>query len=128
MRLVHPDEGDGNGPEGEDRGIPDGRLNPLQEDGHKAGACAEGFPDPAEDSALLVGEHGGQLGCHHGRRNQKYDGCKEVVEGRRKTIFGLGSQSAQTHHSRHVHNGQRHHAELKPLARGCLFCLHTCAN
>ena len=60
--------------------VPDGGLDPLQPYGQEACAGAECLTDPAEDSALLVGKHRGQLSSDHSGRNQKYDGCKKVVE------------------------------------------------
>ena len=82
MRLVHADEGDRHGSEGQDGGIPDRRFDPLQPDGQKTRARSVGLADPAEHAALLVGEHGGQLGGDHGRRNEEHDGCEQVIEGR----------------------------------------------
>lgn len=121
--LVDPDEGNRDRPEGEHRGVPDGRFNPLQPDGQKARPCAVGFAHPAEDAALLVGEHGGQLGGHERRGDEEDDGGKEVVEGRRGSVDRLGRESAQAYDRRHVHDGQRHDTQLEPRTR-CFFCIH----
>ena len=115
--LVGSDEGDGDRPEGEHRGVPDGRFNPLQPDGQKARPCAVGLAHPAEDAALLVGEHGRQLGGHECRGDEEDDGREEVVEGRRGSVDRFGRESAQADDCRHVHDGQRHDAQLEPRGR-----------
>ena len=113
--LVHADKGDRNSTEGEYGGVPDGRLDPLQENRQKTGSGPEGFAHPTKYAALLIREHGRQFGCDHGRRNQKDDGGKQIIEGRRKSIFGLGRQSSQTDHRRDIHDGEGHYAQFEPL-------------
>ena len=80
--LVQSDEGDRHGAEGQHRGVPDRRFDPLQPDGQKARARSVGFAHPAEDAALLVGEHRRQFGRHQRGGDQEDDRREEVVEGR----------------------------------------------
>ena len=83
VRFVHADKGDRYGAEGQYRRVPDRRFDPLKPDGEKSRACAVRFADPAEYTALFVGEHGRQLRSHHGRRDQEDDCGEQVVECRR---------------------------------------------
>ena len=121
VRLVGTDEGYGHGAECEHGGIPYCRFDPLQEYGQKSCSGAESLAHPAEDAALLVGEHGGQLGGHQRCGDQEDDGCEEVVEGRREPIYGLGGEPSQTYHGRDVHYGERHDREFESCA---CFCTH----
>ena len=125
VRFVRADEGDRHGAEGQHRGVPDRRLDPLQPDGQEARAGTEGLADPAEDAALLVGEHRREFGGDHGRRNQEDDGGKQVVEGRREPVDRLGGQAAQAHDRRHVHDGECHDTQLETRACGGFLYIHS---
>ena len=118
-RVVHADEGDGHGTESQHRRVPDGTLDPLQPDGQEAGPFAEGFAHPAEHTALLVLEHGGQFGGYQRRRNEEYQGCKQIIESRAYTIFGLGRQSSQRDDRRYIHDSKREYAQFDRFSDVC---------
>ena len=124
MRFAGADEGDRHGAEGQYRRIPDRRFDPLQPDGQKSRAGAEGLADPAEDTALLVGKHCGKFGGDQRRGNEEHDGREEVVEGRREAVNRFRRESAQADDRRDVHDRQRHDAQLEPVLEVVFFYIH----
>ena len=74
------DEGDRDGSERKHGRIPDRTFDPLQPDGQEARSGAHRFADPAEHTALLVGEHRCQLGRDQRGRDQENDRREQVVK------------------------------------------------
>ena len=80
VMRVHADKGDRDGSEGQHGRIPDRTFDPLQPDGQETRAGAHRFADPAEHTALFVGEHRRQLGCDQRGRDQENDRREQVIK------------------------------------------------
>ena len=119
VRIVHTDKGKRYRTEGQNSRIPDGTFYPLEPDGQEAHPLAKGLAYPTEHTSLFIGEHSGQFGCYQGRRDQKDDGRKKIIECRADTVFGLGRKSTKRHNGRYVHDSECCHTQLGCFSNIC---------